>query len=159
MSYEPENSTDRLALATRIEVTLTKAGFYEEWHGDADGRNRDAGDITKERTFSRPIEDVPDIRIVVYTSIVGDRVRPAGTDAIRVIALYRMRNGTDRAVKKESRVHRTGEIPAICERMLERARSVWRAAFEVPRCGQCGAPLFRSKKGNMVCMEVCWERR
>lgn len=157
--YDPSNAIDRYLLAQEIEHALTKAGFVEEWHGDEQGKGRDPGDITKERTFYRHVEDVPDIRIVVYTTIEGTRVRATGKDAIRVAAMYRTRRGRDRNLKRETRVNRTGDVEGIVERMLERARGAWATARNALRCPSCGAPMFTSKGGKDVCAEVCWERR
>lgn len=159
MAYDPSHPIDRLVLAREIVLALAKAGFAEEWHGDAQGRDREPGDWTKERTFYRLVEGVPDLRIMVYTTIVGESVRPVGADAIRVAVVYRRRDGGDQGVRKETRVHRTGETLKIVDRMVERARSAWKVARTVERCTQCGAPLFTSKKGNRVCIEFCWKTR
>jgi hypothetical protein len=158
MSYDPTHPIDRQVLAREIEIALLKAGFIEEWHGDAEGRDRDPGDWTKERTFYRGVEDVPDLRIVVYTTIVGDTVRLAGKDAIRVAVLYRRKDGAEQGVSRETRVNRTGETLKIVERMVERARGAWKTARTVDRCPRCGAPTFKSKKGNTVCIELCFKR-
>jgi hypothetical protein len=152
MAYDPRKNTDRRFLATRIIQTLLGADFYEEWHGDR-------GDITKERTFTRAVND--SIRIVVYTGVVGEdedaECREVGKDAIRVIALYHSpRDEKDRGIVKETRVHRTGEIEAVVDRMLERMRLVWKKSLRPTRC-HCGAPKFIAKSGNEVCADLCWK--
>jgi hypothetical protein len=157
--YDPSNAIDRYLLAQEIEQVLTKAGFVEEWHGDEQGKGRDPGDWTKERTFYRFVEDTPDIRIVVYTTIEGTRVRASGKDAIRVAAVYRTKAGRDQGLKKDIRVNRTGDIEGIVERMLERARGAWAAAKNALRCPSCGAPMFVSKAGKDTCAEICWKAR
>lgn len=156
MPYDSAQPIDRFVLAHEIVRTLTNAGFIEEWHGDENGRDRDPGDITKERTFYRAVEDVQNVRIVVYTTIEGDRVREAGKDSIRVVAVYRQKTGSDKGISRETRVHRTGEVEGIVERMMTRARATWSAVRRIPCCPRCGAPTFKSKKGNQVCADLCW---
>jgi len=152
--YDPRYDFDRRDLATAILETLSNADFVEEYH------EGDAVDPTKERTFYRPItlEGVDNIRVVVYTSIVGEEVREVGKDAIRVAAVYfSERLGRDRGVISETRIHRVGTIEAICERLLERMRSVWKKGARPNRCPECNAPVFKSKKGNEVCADLCWK--
>jgi len=92
----------------------------------------------------------------------------SGKDAIRVCALYRTKDGTERGVVSDKRVHRVGEIDAVCERVIDRMRKCWTATKTVPRCPKCGAPQFKSKVrkdrytgktsgGNMVCADLCWK--
>ncbi len=151
MEYDPHDPGSRRHLAARIVQTLLDAGFYEEWHGDE-------GDITKERVFTRAVDGVDGIRISVFTSVVEEECRSAGKDAIRVCALYRSeRLGTERGIVSETRVHRVGDVDAICKRMLERMRSVWSAAKRPHRCPKCNAPTFKSKGGNDVCADLCWK--
>ena len=149
MAYNPDSTADRIELATRVEQTLLNAGFFEEWHGEV-------RDPTKEKTYTRQVVD--GIRIVVYTSIVGDRVRSTGKDAIRVVLVYTSeRLGKDRGIGKETRIHRTGEVSAILERMLTRMRNAWTAGKRPCRCPQCNAPTFKAKSGKDVCADLCWK--
>lgn len=157
MPYDPNNALDQHLLAEALVTRLESAGFAEEWHGDEQGRGRDPGDFTKERTFFRPVEGTK-IRVRVCTTIHlhQDRVRASGKDAIRVLAIYRQVSGKDRILDSETRVHRVGEIPEIVERMMDRARDLWRTARATPLCARCGAPTFVSKKGNPACADACW---
>lgn len=156
MQYDPLSPVSRQHLAALILDVLATAGFIEEWHDDA-------GDIVKERVFYRPVEmadgtPVEGIRVLVYTSIVGDEVRDCGKDAIRVAAVYRSkRTGVERGIIKETRIHRVGDTDAICDRLLKRMRTVYGKARRPNRCPRCGAPMFTSKKGNDVCCDFCWK--
>jgi uncharacterized Zn finger protein (UPF0148 family) len=40
--------------------------------------------------------------------------------------------------------------------VVERMRAAWAKAAKPACCNRCGAPLFLSKRGNMVCAEICW---
>ena len=146
MKYDPQNAESRRLLASSLMAMLEQSGFSEITIPG-----------TKERVFSRPTDD-PSMRVAVYTSIVGSEVRLVGYDAIRVCALYSMRNGDMRGVGKQTRVNRVGQVSAICERVLDRMRKVWASVKTIERCKDCGAPTFVSKKGNNVCAEVCWNR-
>ena len=152
MKYDHGNPHHRHILATTLIAMLIDKGFEEE-------APQDRGSYTtKERVFSRPINER--MRVAVYTTIEGTEVRQVGKDAIRVVALYRNANGQDRGVAKaDKRVHRTGKISAVTDRTLNRMREVWRIASHSERCRHCGAPMFTSKKGNLVCADLCWTRR
>lgn len=152
--YDPRTQSARRDLAERMLIALDKAKFEEE----------DQGQRVHERVFSRVVVDEGkehgDIRIVVYTGIVDRECRAVAKDSIKVCGLYRTKDGErDRGIIKTVRVHRTGKPEAIVERMLERMRDVWRRARTAPRCKDCGAPTFRSKKGNDVCSDLCWKTR
>jgi len=154
MKYDHEDRGHREILAATMVAMLDNAGFTEE-------PPKDRGFYTrKERMFSRPVGG--GIRVCVYTTVVGDEVRRVGTDAIRVCAVYTASDGRDRGIARaEKRVNRTGEIVAITDRTLERMREVWgliKTKGGIERC-HCGAPKFRSKKGNHVCAELCWKHR
>lgn len=151
MSYDPFNVNDRQALATALVNMLAQCGFDEVTLPN-----------TKERTFARPVNDR--IRVVVYTSIVGDMVRGKDFDAIRVTSLYTTKrpvlNNKEQGIIKDRRVHRTGEIHGdggIVDRTHQRMRNVWKLSSP-PKCvcSDCGSPKFISKKGNEVCAEMCW---
>ena len=107
-----------------------------------------------EMVFSRPVNDRTDVR--VYTTIVDGKVRDAGRDSIRVAAVYTAMDGKTRGLVKDRRVHRTGNVDAITERMVERMRGVWKNAARPEHC-HCGAPKFVTKKGNLCCAEICWK--
>lgn len=64
--------------------------------------------------------------IKVYSSIQrgASQARGLGTDAIRVVALFRQSNGF-RCIHKAKRVHRSGSVEGVLERMIERAREAY----------------------------------
>jgi len=110
---------------------------------------------TSERVFSRSIPKTS-IDVQVFTTVVGQQVRNSGKDAIRVCAVYNAKDGTKKGIVKSTRVHRTGNIEEIVDRMYKRMRSTWKSASTGERCSKCGAPKFVSKNGNKVCAEICW---
>jgi hypothetical protein len=66
----------------------------------------------------------------VYTSVGVDRIRGCGRDAIRVVALFRRDayvsvNAAAVGIYKGKRVHRSGTVEAVLERMIERARDAY----------------------------------
>jgi hypothetical protein len=151
IKYDHAGAANREVLSVALEATMKAAGFEQE---PTDAR-------THERVYSRAIHSTG-MRVQVFSTIVegswaGQTVRSAGADAIRVIAVYRDSAGRDRGVVKSARVHRVGEIGAICERTLERMREVWGKAQTGRRC-HCGAPKFAAKTGKIVCADLCWTR-
>ena len=152
-NYRPEIPELRKILAFNILDTLETAGFTE-----IKQRRTGARFQTKERVFARDVTEDSRLQVKVFTTIVEDEVRNSGKDAIRVCATWLSSEGDrSRGVVAVSRVHRTGDIQAICERMLGRMREVWGRVKAVERCN-CGSPKFKSKKGNMVCADLCWKR-
>jgi len=152
-NYNPEIRELRKILAFNILDTLETAGF-EEVAND----RKSWGFQTKERVFARNISDDGRVKIKVFTTIVANEVRNSGKDSIRVCATWDPHDGRSRGLVKITRVHRTGDIEKICQRMLERMREVWKRVNATERCS-CGTPKFKSKKGNMVCADLCWKRR
>ena len=152
MLYTPTNTQSRQSLALMLEAALVKSGFVlTPMQG------------CHERVYTRTVR--PAVQVLVYSSIVEGasgrpEVREVGADAIRAVALYTTKEGRVRPIAKaEKRVNRTGIIPEIVDRTLERARDVWRvAACTKSCCKQCGAPLFVSKKGNEVCGDLCFSK-
>ena len=145
--YDPSFPMFREMLGLHLLARLSDAGFTEE--GTAKG----------ERIFSRIIPNSDDRqKIMVYTSISkgSNMVRGEGHDAIRVCGIYKTKAGETRGLVKQRRVHRTGHMEEIGDRMLERMRDTWRGLATVQRCKDCEAPMFTSKAGNTVCAEVCW---
>lgn len=67
--------------------------------------------------------------IKVYTSIPRGETecRQAGADAIRVALVREYPNGTSRGVGKTKRVNRTGPAEGVIERVLQRARDLWKS--------------------------------
>tara|TARA_Y100000034_G_C6812095_1_gene365009 strand:+ start:517 stop:1071 length:555 start_codon:yes stop_codon:yes gene_type:complete len=154
-NYRPEIPELRKILAFNILDTLETAGFAETKQ-----RRRVPPDPfdTKERVFTRDVTEDGRLQVKVFTTIVEDEVRNSGKDAIRVCATWlSSEDDRSRGVVAVSRVHRTGDIQAICERMLSRMREVWGRVKTLERCS-CGSPKFKSKKGNMVCADLCWRR-
>jgi hypothetical protein len=153
-AYDPENALLRHKLAQELRAAVEKAGFVLD-----EGRTR------KELVFSRRVtfkdgRELPGVDVVVYSTIEGAEVRALGKDAIRVAVVYR--NGDinkSRGLSKDARVFRVGQIEEIVERTIERMRSAWATAKELPRCQHCGTPEFVSKAGNKVCAAFCWEKR
>lgn len=99
--------------------------------------------------------------VVVYTSIVNGSVRAKDSDAIRVTVEGRKKDGTMRGIAKSKRVFRTGTIEGILERTLERMREAYKRGLKAngDRCKSCGAPLFVSRKENLVCLDLCWLKK
>lgn len=152
MDYDAESQASREALAISFEIAMHFAGFKRE----------ETDPHTRERVFSREVPGTG-IRVKIFSSVIegglsGQTVREAGKDAIRVVALYKGRDGRDRGVAKTTRVHRVGQVGAIMDRTLERAREAWSKAKTGQRCPSCGAPKFTAKSGNLVCAEICWTR-
>jgi len=144
MDYNPTESFHRSFLATHLREALTTAGFSL----------KPASRTGEEEIWTRGVEGTK-FQIAVYTTIVGNQVRSAGKDAIRVVGLYE--NGGQVKGKLKSRsVHRKGKVDDIKERMLNRARHTWKECKSNGSC-RCGAPLLVSKKGNAYCADLCWK--
>lgn len=149
--YDPNNAAHRRELAVSVECLCRANGMQER-------PNIPAG---QEKQLARRVKDaggtVTNLQIVVYTSIVGGEVRDCGEDAIRVSLLYRCGDGSVVGVGSTKRVHRTGQISDICERIQGRIKELEASVGEVERCRSCNAPRVKSKKtGNMYCAEKCW---
>ena len=87
-------------------------------------------------------------------------VKKKGADAIRIAGLYIKNDGTTVGIIKNTRVNRSGEAKKISERMLQRIAKTLHAlnAKNVSTCKKCNSPMFTSKKGNLVCSEICWSK-
>ncbi len=145
-TYSPDSSQDRRDLAASMKAMLVKAGFKLE----------NPTSVMEERySFQTPNAQ---IRVVVYSTIVNGVCRENGKDAIRVVAVYTARDGSERGIAKETRINRTGTIEGITERTLERMRSIYKTSFKPVLC-HCGAPKFTSKAKNLVCAELCWVKK
>jgi hypothetical protein len=145
MQYDPSSTEHRKTLAEGILSTMQAAGLQID-----ELRN------SQEITLSVLVKE--GIKVRVYTSVDkrDGLIRACGEDAIRVCTLYRTREGDVRGIGKETRVHRTGDINMIVVRLVERIAKAKEALKEMPIC-HCGAPQFKSKKGNMVCADLCWK--
>lgn len=64
--------------------------------------------------------------IKVYSSIKGGRIRGCGADAIRVVAIL-VTETKAYPIFKAKRVHRTGSVEKVLDRMIERAREAYAA--------------------------------
>ena len=147
MTYDPESLDHRRALATRLVGSLERAGFVPD---------PEAG---PERVYRRAIEGRDGCAIKVYTTIPSDgrAVRGNGRDAIRVVGLYFAADGKARPLSREKRVFRVGEIDAIVDRTIDRARECYRHVKQKPRCSKCGAVTFVAKStGRDTCAALCW---
>jgi len=146
--YDPDSSISRRHLTDELLALFERALFVET---SIPG--------TKERVFARELPNTGGkMRVLVYSTIVGNYCRTVGKDAIRVCAVYRSNDGRERGIASaDKRVNRTGEIDAIAERVIDRMRQCWKATKTAERC-HCGAPKFKSKAGNMVCADICWAK-
>lgn len=161
---KPESSTsifERRVLAAEIVSTLDSSGFVrcerlETKHGD-----------NSEIVFAKPLFENRRYLIAVYTSCnqVGGAfvARRKGKDAIRVTGLYIKKDGSTVGIIKNTRVNRTSDTAAVCERMIKRVASSFLelreySVDEGSKCKQCGSPTFTSVKGNQVCSEFCWRK-
>lgn len=122
--------------------------------------------LVKEIVFKKDGFDIPGIHLLCYSSVVRNKsgayeAREVGSDAIRVIGLYKSerQGGILPLVRSDSRINRAGTIPSIIERTLACIHAVSLICEAPPKCRNCGAPLFISKAGREVCAEICWTRR
>ncbi len=148
MKYNPDSARSRSNLAFSIVEKLEACGF-----------NAVTREKTNEAIYSREVRE--GISVLVYTSVVPTNgtieVREVGADAIRVCAVYTNREGKERGIARaDKRVHRVGVTEEIVDRMHQRMRDVWRVAQSPCTCEKCGAPKFKSKKGNEVCADLCF---
>lgn len=152
MTYSPESSADRARLARELTARLTDAGFSR----------RPARTLASaEDVFEREVVvngKSTGLSVVVFSSVVGGAVRAKDADAIRVVLEGKRRDGTTRGLRKSRRVFRTGTFEGIVDRMVDRARELYALGLRAngERCKSCGAPLFESKRENLVCLELCW---
>lgn len=123
--------------AEAIEKKLADMGFVR-------------GSFGGEVTFSLVHKRCKHITITVYTSLPvrGSEVRGVGEDAIRVTAVYKKPwRGRDfvRVVHRATRVHRTGSVEGVLQRLYERAREAYAACNESLKvsettCFECCSP-------------------
>lgn len=137
----------RWALATEVKMAVMSLGFSPK-----------AIPGTAELVLSRPSGRLRGVEVLVYTTIVGEAVRPMGKDAIRVCAVFTPTDGHGRGICSERKVLRTGKIEEIPGRVVERVKDIAKDLNELKHCNRCGAPGLISKKGNMYCADACWTR-
>lgn len=150
-AYDPEDSEQRRLLAETMSQRLKKAGFrLLPTRGG------------QEDVYVFDHLKAPGFQVKVYTTIQGGRVRSKDADAIRVCLVYAgeadRKEGRAVGISSECRVVRRGEIDAIVERTLERAREAYKRVNSTERCRACGAPMATSKAGKSYCAERCWLR-
>jgi len=135
------------ALATEVKMAVMGMGFSPK-----------AIPGTAELVLARSSARLRGVEVLVYTTIVGEAVRPMGVDAIRVCAVLNTSDGRSRGILKERKVLRTGEITEIPVRVTDRVKDIVDELNELPHCNGCGAPGLISKKGNLYCADACWTR-
>ena len=154
MTYDPFNSRHRRSLAVRLSTKLADCGFQRVERAGCD-----------EAVYARDVDGTDGlIRVLVYTSIVtratGPEVRGKDGDSIKVCAVYTSpRDGKERGLVKNRRVHRSGDIlgkDGIIDRVYGRMREVYGLCLNPERCS-CGSPKFTSKAGNLVCADLCFK--
>ena len=149
---------ERRILATEILSVLEENNFercerLETKYGDA-----------SEIVYAKPLVENSRYLVAVYTSCdqMGGAysVKKKGADAIRIAGIYIKNDGTTVGIIKNTRVNRSGEAKKISERMLQRIAKTLHAlnAKNVSTCKKCNSPMFTSKKGNLVCSEICWSK-
>ena len=149
---------ERRMVATEILSVLEENNFkrckrLETKYGDA-----------SEIVYARPLNSNNRYVVVVYTSCDQQggayATKKKGSDAIRIAGIYINSEGKTKGVIKNTRVNRVGEAKNISKRMMIRVAKTVHELKEgnVEDCAQCGAPKFISKKGNLVCSEVCWSK-
>lgn len=178
MPYDPTSAGHRTWLAFSLKGMLTKAGFKQldpetfeaeireaKKHSAYPARRRRWGGGPRVDVIRGGREEVweratpaPNVSIRVFTTIVGNEVRTKAKDAIRVQLVYK--NGLNvRRLTSEKRVNRTGDAHKIVDRTLERMRNAFEEGKTLQKCERCGAPKFKSKKGNFVCADICWDKK
>lgn len=145
--FDPGCKMHRTFLANDVRVTLLGLGFKPSTRPGA-----------TELVFEKASSRLAGVKMMVYTTIQGDEVRGIGKDSIKVCTVYMAKDGHTRGLGKERRVHRTGDINAISGRIVDRIKLAAADISASPCCDKCSAPMFKSKKGNMVCAELCWKK-
>lgn len=149
MDYNHNEYGHRWALATEVRMAILALGFAPK---EIPGTNELV--LSKRSTRLRGVE------MLVYTTIVGETVRPVGVDAIRVCAVFTPSDPTHhaRGFIKERKVLRTGQIEEIPGRVVARVKDVAAELNGLKHCLKCGSPGLISKKGNLYCADACWTR-
>ena len=150
MEYNPSSREHRSKLANSVIGLLTTLGFRKDPHIKA-----------KEIVYSRMLKN--NMKISVYTTVVHDarfpnltEVRAVGKDAIRIAVIYCNKDGFIKPVGRKTRINRTGEFKDILERLRTRTLDIMKEPATY--CEHCESPQFKSKAGNMVCAELCWQK-
>lgn len=147
-TYDPTVRASRLALAAALEAKLVSCGFEAVTFPGC-----------REKVYERAVEGHKGMSVRVFTSATSAGTREVGKDAIRVCGVYKALDGETRGIAKaDKRVNRVGDVDAIVGRMYSRMREVYALAATGAKCSKCGAPLFKSKAGNLVCADLCWTK-
>lgn len=139
--------------STFVEVPADKlAGFMAE-------RKFTAGKQGHELVYTRRSKHNPLLRIVVYSSVTegADTARDCGEDAIRVLLLGTVSGGKEWCLRKTKRIHRTGSVAKVLDRILDRIlEAVELAKIYGGPCPDCGSPTY-ADSGRCV-TRVCREK-
>jgi len=118
-----------------------------------------------EIVYAKPLDSNNRYIVAVYTSCDqfggAYAVKKKGADAIRICGLYIDNSGKEKGIIKNTRVNRVGENHDIAKRMMKRVAKTFHELAEnnIECCSDCGAPKFTSRRGNLVCSEVCWSKK
>lgn len=172
MKYDPSSVAHRQFLAQSLMAMLFEAGFKKEHNESTDWRLDLNSLVYTELAFVR--EDKKNgFFVKVYTSIARDddggyRMRRYSSDAIRIKSYNsKERKGADGHDLYVSMpdIYRQGDIEKLNQHVLEKMRECWKMTIEHikknknKKCPKCGASTFVSKKGNIVCSDICWDTK
>jgi len=153
MKYNPDNIIHRRTLAIHLIDQLATDGF------ERCARLEGKFEKFSEAVYAKQIRGR--FIVAVYTSCNQREgaweARNSGKDAIRVVSLYIKKDGSTKGLSKHTRINRTGVMDDIVERVADRIDDASDICKHPIFC-ECGAPKFMSKKGNMVCVDLCWNR-
>lgn len=153
MKYNPVLEIHRRTLAISLIDRLENVGFdrcerLEGTYGDMSEA------VYAKQVTGRHI-------VAVYTSCnqrTGAwEARNSGKDAIRVAALYIMKDGNTRGLSKFKRINRTGKINDIVHRVLQRVEDAEKVGNNPMICEKCGSTKFLTKAGAYCCVDFCWK--
>lgn len=147
VEFDPSSKEHRWFLAHDLRVALLGLGFAPVARPGA-----------KELVFGKASTRLGGVQMLVFTSIEGEGVRGLGADSIKVCTVFTAADGTTRGIGSERRVHRTGDINGISKRVVDRIKDAAADLNAAPVC-DCGAPKFKSKKGNLICAAICWANK
>jgi hypothetical protein len=108
-------------------------------------RNFTVETVGAERVYTRAGKLNPLLRIAVYSSATegATLARGCGEDAIRVVLLGKVSQDREWCLRKTTRIHRTGTVEKVLDRVLDRVKEAANAAKEYGGpCAKCGAPTY-----------------
>lgn len=174
MAYDPDSSAQRAELGEQLKSKLGALGFVP-----SERRSRDRRRGGRELILVFRHRKDPGLVVNVYTSISDSgSVRSKGADAIRICTEYEtkaLREDQEEGAFSTSKLvfqrplgkdelaacmvqRRGASISDIVDRVVERARSAYRALNLVKRCRRCQAPVALSKQKKEYCTETCWKK-